>query len=97
MQLIRHVCCLTPMGAQVGLPSSTRYTNCCFDFLGYIYNASRFEIEQDIALDSLLQTVGGLSESAVILVVVATGMGATLRTALPEMQRVFELNGARFA
>ena len=42
------------------------------------------------------ETVGGLSESAVILVVVATGMGETLHRS-PEMQRVFELSGARFA
>ena len=37
--------------------------------------------------------MGGLSESAVVLVVVAMGVGETLHS----MHRVFELSGARFA
>ena len=39
--------------------------------------------------------MGRLSESAVILVVVAMGVRKRY-TALPEMQSVFELSGARF-
>ena len=49
-----------------------------------------------MALDSLWQTLSGLSESAILVVVMATGMGKRY-TAFPEMQRVFELSGVRFA
>ena len=41
-------------------------------------------------------TVSGLSETAVLLVAMATGIGETLHRS-PEMQRVFELSNARFA